>query len=78
MKAAVIIEGLGGADNIEAVDACMTRLRVNVKDLSLVSEDVLHKTGCSGFVYPGGNEIQIVYGPAVTLIKKTVNKMMGK
>ncbi len=78
VKAAVIIEGLGGADNIEAVDACMTRLRVNVKDLSLVSEDVLNKTGCSGFVYPGGNEIQIVYGPAVTLIKKTVNKMMGK
>lgn len=78
VKASVIIEGLGGADNIEEVDSCMTRLRVNVHDLSKINEEILRKTGSSGIVYPGENEIQIVYGPAVTMIKKTIKKMVGK
>ena len=78
LKAQVIIRGLGGKDNIEDVDSCMTRLRLFVKDLDLVDEAILNKTGCSGFVRPGGNEIHIVYGPAVTIIKKNVLKQLGK
>ena len=38
MKAQIIIRGLGGKENIEEVDSCMTRLRVNVKDMSLIDE----------------------------------------
>lgn len=77
MKAQIIIHGLGGKDNIEEVDSCMTRLRVNVKDMSLIDTKILEKTGCSGMVKPGGNEIQIVYGPSVTIIKKNVKKQLG-
>lgn len=78
MKAQIIIEGLGGKENIEEVDSCMTRLRVNVKDINKVDEKILNKTGCSGFVKPGGNEIQIIYGPAVMMIKKHVLKQLEK
>lgn len=77
LKAQMIIHGLGGQENIVNVDSCMTRLRVEVKDLAKIDKNILNKTGCSGFVEPGGNEIQIIYGPSVTLIKKTVQKQLG-
>ena len=78
MKAQIIIKGLGGKENIEEVDSCMTRLRVIVKHLNKIDEKILNKTGCSGFIKPGGEEIQIIYGPAVTLIKKHVLKQLEK
>lgn len=78
MKAQIIIKGLGGKENILNVDSCMTRLRVDLEDLSKVNKDILNKTGCSGMVEPGGDEIQIIYGPSVTMIKKTVLKLLDK
>ena len=40
-EAVKVIDALGGGDNIEDVDACITRLRVSVKDISKVSKDKL-------------------------------------
>lgn len=76
LKAQLIVRGLGGKDNIMETEACMSRLRVVVKDYSLIDEAILKKTGCNGIVKVSGNEIQIVYGTTVTLIKKTVDKVM--
>ncbi len=57
-----IIEALGGADNIETVDACISRLRVSVKDGSLVSDnDTWMSLGAAGVVI-NGEAIQAVYG----------------
>lgn len=44
-KAVKIIEGLGGFGNIGVVNNCLTRLRVDIKDMALVDEDILKKTG---------------------------------
>ncbi len=44
-QALEIIEGLGGKDNIKVVNNCLTRLRVDVKDMSAVDEPRLKKTG---------------------------------
>ena len=55
----------------------MSRLRVVVKDYSLVDESILKKTGCNGIVKVSDVEVQIVYGTAVTLIKKTVDKVIA-
>lgn len=63
MQAARIIEGLGGLENIAAVNNCLTRLRVDVKDMALVQEDILKKTGAMGFVKPSDTHIQVIYGP---------------
>lgn len=77
LKAQLIVKGLGGKDNIVETEACMSRLRVVVKDYSLIDLSIINKTGCNGTVKAADNEIQIVYGTAVTLIKKTVDKVMG-
>jgi glucose-specific phosphotransferase system IIA component len=65
---ALIVEGLGGANNLSDVDCCATRLRCTVKDAALVKQDVLKASGASGVICKG-NGVQVVYGPKVAVIK---------
>lgn len=65
---ALIVEGLGGRDNISDLDCCATRLRVTVNDSNLTEDSLLKQTGASGIIHRG-NGIQIVYGPQVSVIK---------
>ena len=64
----LIVEGLGGTDNLSDVDCCATRLRCTVKDAALVRQDVLKASGASGVICKG-NGVQVVYGPKVAVIK---------
>lgn len=66
-----ITKGLGGKKNIKDVDCCATRLRCTVKDASLVSDSTLKATGASGVVHKGEN-VQVIYGPHVTVIKSNL------
>ena len=65
---ALIVEGLGGAANLDDVDCCATRLRCTVNDAALVKQDVLKASGASGVICKG-NGVQVVYGPKVAVIK---------
>ena len=56
-----IVAGLGGADNIEEIEACATRLRTVVHDSSLVSEKALKAAGAFG-VMSAGTVIQVLAG----------------
>ncbi len=75
---AVIIEGLGGADNILNVDACFTRLRVKVKDKSLVMDDKEWKeqTGANGVVRVNDG-VQIIYGTKADIYKNNLKNILG-
>ena len=64
----LILEGLGGTENIVTLDCCATRLRVTVKDEDLVLDDVLKASGARGVIRRGGG-VQVVYGPQVSVIK---------
>ncbi len=64
----LILEGLGGKDNLVGLDSCATRLRVTVKNPDTVSEIVLKQSGALG-VIKKGNGIQVIYGPQVSVIK---------
>ena len=71
-----IIALLGGMDNIELVDACMTRLRVTVKDESKVAGiEEWKKEGAMGLVCKG-NGIQAVYGPKADVLKSDINDLL--
>ncbi|MBQ9736984.1 MAG: PTS transporter subunit EIIC [Clostridia bacterium] len=70
-KSALIVKGLGGKDNLANVDCCATRLRVTVKDSSLVDEAALKQSGASG-VIKSGSGVQVIYGPRVTVIKSNL------
>lgn len=74
-KALTIIEGLGGKENIESVENCFTRLRVNVKNIGLVDEKIINKISNNGIVKKGNN-IQIIYGLQVQTMRKAVDKTL--
>ncbi|MBE6699623.1 MAG: PTS glucose transporter subunit IIB [Ruminococcaceae bacterium] len=73
----LILEGLGGNDNIVTLDCCATRLRVTVKDESLVSDDILKASGARGVIRRGGG-VQVVYGPQVSVIKSELEDYRNK
>lgn len=64
----LILQGLGGEDNIEDLDCCATRLRVTVIDPQKVQEDKLKASGAAGVVVRGKG-VQVIYGPVVSVIK---------
>ena len=71
-----IISLLGGRENIELVDACMTRLRVTGKDETRVAdEDAWKKEGAMGLIKKG-NGIQAVYGPKADVLKSDINDIL--
>ncbi|WP_353613150.1 PTS transporter subunit EIIC [Mangrovibacter phragmitis] len=69
-----IITGLGGRENIHAVDCCFTRLRVKVHQTEKVSESLLRKTGASGFIRATEHDIQVIYGPQVESVATAVKQ----
>lgn len=73
-----IISLLGEKDNIEEIDACMTRLRVTVKDLSKVAEEKeWKKTGALGLIRKN-NGVQAIYGPKADVIKSNIQDILGE
>ena len=71
-----IIELLGGRENIVLVDACMTRLRVTVKDVGKVAELADWKAqGAMGLVKKD-NGIQAIYGPKADVLKSDINDIL--
>lgn len=75
-EAVLIIEALGGAENIEDVDACITRLRVSVKDVSKVKKDELKKIGATDVLEVSGG-IQAIYGTKAILYKNIIVEILG-
>ena len=71
-----IINLLGGRDNIEDVDACMTRLRVTVKDVTRVGdEETWKKAGAMGLIIKGSG-VQAVYGPKADILKSDIQDLL--
>ncbi|WP_282925913.1 PTS transporter subunit EIIC [Helcococcus kunzii] len=71
--AEIVVEGLGGLDNIVGIDNCISRLRVEVKDSSLANEDLFRKTGSKGLIIPDDKSIHVVYGGKVTKMRNIVD-----
>ncbi|MYL35282.1 PTS glucose transporter subunit IICBA [Pontibacillus yanchengensis] len=70
-----ILEGLGGEENIKYLDACITRLRVQVEDKEKVDKGRLKKQGASG-VMEVGNNIQAIFGPASDSIRGQIQDII--
>ena len=71
-----IIALLGGRENITLVDACMTRLRVTVKDAAKVADKDAWKAEGAMSLLIKGNGIQAVYGPKADVIKSDINDIL--
>ncbi len=72
-----VIAMLGGRDNIEEVDACMTRLRVTVNNLDLVADEAEWKRdGAMGLVVKD-HGVQAIYGPKADVLKSDIQTKLG-
>ena len=67
-----ILEGLGGKENITALDNCATRLRVEVKDMGPVNDAILKKAGARGVMRPGKNSVQVIIGTKVQQVAEAL------
>ncbi|MER6343266.1 PTS glucose/sucrose transporter subunit IIB [Streptomyces sp. NPDC001595] len=74
-KAEKIVAGLGGIDNIEEIEGCITRLRVEVGDGSLVDDAALKSAGAHGVVKMG-TAIQVVIGTDADPIAAEIEDLM--
>lgn len=74
-KAQVIIKGLGGADNIVKVDNCITRLRLEVKDSSIIDKDTLGSVS-AGVLVAGKTAVQVVLGPEVEFVAEEMKSRL--
>jgi PTS system N-acetylglucosamine-specific IIB component len=74
-KAEKIVAGLGGIDNIEEIEGCITRLRTEVSDPSLVDETALKAAGAHGVVKMG-TAVQVVIGTDADPIAAEIEDMM--
>lgn len=69
-----LLKALGGWDNIEDLEPCITRLRVELNDDSLVNEDALKAAGAFGVVHVG-SAIQVVVGPNADTIAEDMEDL---
>lgn len=72
--AKVIFEALGGKENIVSIDNCATRLRLEVKDTTLVN-DKLIRTVAAGIVKPSKTDVQVIIGPLVEFVATELKKL---
>ena len=74
-KAEQILAGLGGAENVVEIEACITRLRTEVGDATLVDEAALKAAGAHG-VMASGTVIQVVVGPEADNLADDIEDLM--
>ena len=73
--AATILEGLGGKDNVVSIDNCITRLRLEVKDNTVVDEKKIKSAGVAGVVRPGKTSVQVIIGTKVQFVADEFKKL---
>jgi N-acetylglucosamine PTS system EIICBA or EIICB component len=71
------VRALGGNRNLTLVDACTTRLRLEVVDDSLVNEAALRTLGARGIVRPTRNALQVVIGPQAEIVAGEIREAMA-
>jgi PTS system N-acetylglucosamine-specific IIC component len=71
------IDALGGAANLKSVDACTTRLRLQVADGGRVNEAALKALGSRGLIRPAAGSVQVVIGPEADLLADEIRHALA-
>ena len=73
--AQIILEGVGGKENVVSIDHCITRLRLEVKDRLQVDEKKIKSSGAAGVIRPGKTSVQVIIGPKVQFVYDEFKKL---
>ena len=74
--AAGVLAAVGGKENVTGADFCATRLRLDVKDSTLVNEKAVKAAGAAGVIRPSKNACQVVIGTQVQFVYDELKKML--
>jgi PTS system N-acetylglucosamine-specific IIC component len=70
------ISAIGGSENLTGIDACITRLRLNVKDSGLVNETLAKRLGASGVIRLNKQSVQVIVGTRAEIIAGAMRTVM--
>ena len=73
--AKIVFEGVGGKENVVSADNCITRLRLEIKDYTLVDEKKIKSAGVAGVIRPGKNSVQVIIGTQVQFVADEFKKL---
>lgn len=73
--AEMIYDGLGGDQNVTGIESCVTRLRVDVKDMDTVDQAQIKKAGIPGIKVVSPNHIQVIVGTNVQFVLEEIEKL---
>lgn len=71
-----MLKALGGKDNVISIDNCVTRLRLELKDVSIINEEEIKNAGGIAVVHLDEHTIQVIVGTQVYALRKQVDKAM--
>ena len=74
--AKLVLEGLGGKDNIKEIDYCATRVRCEIADYTQVDEKVIKRAGVAGVIRPSKSNVQVIVGPKVQFVYDEIKKLL--
>ncbi len=70
-----ILKGCGGKENIASIDNCVTRLRLEVKDMTLVDDKAIKAAGVAGVIRPGKTSVQVIIGTKVQFVADAFSQL---
>ena len=73
--AKIILEGVGGKENVASIDNCITRLRLEIKDYTKVDEKKIKSAGVAGVIRPGKTSVQVIIGTKVQFVADEFKKL---
>ncbi|MBU3127708.1 N-acetylglucosamine-specific PTS transporter subunit IIBC [Clostridium tagluense] len=73
--ASIILEGVGGKENVVSIDNCVTRLRLEIKDQVNVNEKIIKSSGAMGVMRPGKTSLQVIVGTKVQFVADEFKKL---
>lgn len=71
------ISAIGGTDNLTGIDACITRLRLNVKDSALVNDALAKRLGASGVIRLNKQSVQVIVGTRAEIIASAMRTVIA-
>jgi len=74
--AKILVEGLGGKENINSLEYCATRVRVEVKDYLAINEKKIKSAGVAGVMRPSKTSVQIIVGTKVQFVSDAMKKLL--
>ena len=73
--AKIVLEGVGGPENVASIDNCITRLRLEVKDYTKVNEKLIKSAGVAGVMRPSKTSVQVIIGTQVQFVADEFKKL---